>query len=217
MQIIQAHRVHPVMGTSRVATSSVGRRRAIRTIATGAVGAAASAGWVESLTAFARQQAHTHAAQAAIQASEWTPKALTANQNDLVVALTELIIPQTDTPGAKAARVNRFIDSVLERASAANRTRFLSGLDWLDERSRATFKRSFVEAAPADQTALLTEIADKGNTSAGDRTGVEFFRAIKSMTIDGYYTSEIGLMQELGDSPQMFLAEFPGCDHPEHQ
>ena len=173
--------------------------------------------WVQSLSALAYQQAHAHAAQTAIQAHDWTPKVLTPKQNDLVVSLTELIIPQTDTPGAKAARVNRFIDSVLQHAPASNRTRFVRGLDWIDNRSRAMFKKEFVEASPADQTALLMQVADAQNAPAADRAGVEFFRAIRAMTIDGYYTSEIGLMQELGDSPQMFLAEFPGCDHPEHQ
>lgn len=39
---------------------------------------------------------------------------------------------------------------------------------------------------------------------------------IKSMTIDGYYTTEIGLKQELGDDGQLFLGQFPGCTHPEH-
>ncbi|MGB2712894.1 MAG: gluconate 2-dehydrogenase subunit 3 family protein [Vicinamibacterales bacterium] len=195
----------------------VGRRRAIRTIAAGALGAATSSAWVESLTAFTRQQAHAHVAGAVVQAADWTPRVLTAKQNDLIVTLTELIIPQTDTPGAKVARVNRFIDFVLERAAAANRARFVQGLDWLDERSRTLYKRDFLTASAADQASLLASLADQENKSAVDQTGVQFFQAIKSMTIDGYYTSEIGLLQELGDSPQMFLAEFPGCDHPEHQ
>ena len=56
-------------------------------------------------------------------------------------------------------------------------------------------------------------MADDG----GVRAGVQFFRAIKSMTIDGYYTTEIGLRQELGDNGQLFLPQFAGCDHPEHQ
>jgi hypothetical protein len=184
---------------------------------TGAAGAVTSASWVESLTAFARQQAHAGAAQAATQAKDWTPKVLTAKQNELVIALTELIIPETDTPGAKAALVNRFIDHVLEGVSAPDRTRFIGGLDWIDARSRNLHRRDFVDASAADQTALLSQLADEKNKTSADRTGVEFFRAIKSMTIDGYYTSEIGLVRELGDSPQMFLAEFPGCDHPEHQ
>ena len=37
------------------------------------------------------------------------------------------------------------------------------------------------------------------------------------MTINGYYTSEIGLRQELGDDGQLFMLQFPGCTHPEHQ
>jgi hypothetical protein len=36
------------------------------------------------------------------------------------------------------------------------------------------------------------------------------------MTITGYYTSEIGMRQELGDDGQLFFAEFKGCTHPEH-
>ena len=38
-------------------------------------------------------------------------------QNELVITLTELIIPQTDTPGAKAAKVNEYIDTVLADAT----------------------------------------------------------------------------------------------------
>jgi hypothetical protein len=200
-----------------VATFSGSRRRAVKAFAAGAAGAITSASWVDSLSAFAHQQAHSHVAAAAIQANDWTPKVLTARQNDLVVELTEAIIPQTDTPGAKAARVNRFIDRVLEGAPAAERARFVRGLDWINERSRRLYEKDFVDASPTDRNAMLTKLADGRNTAAADRTGTEFFRAIKSMTIDGYYTSEIGLVQELGDSPQMFLAEFPGCDHPEHQ
>jgi hypothetical protein len=179
----------------------------MKVLATGALGAATSSAWVESLTAFAHQQAHAHTAPAAMIAQEWTPRILSAQQNEAVIALTELIIPQTDTPGAKAAHVNRFIDGVLHDAPAAEREAFLRGLAATDERSRALYKKNFVAATPAQQTALLTEISKKET---------DFFRAIKSMTIDGYYTTEIGLRQELGDNGQLFLVQFAGCDHPEH-
>jgi hypothetical protein len=193
------------------------RRTALRTLAAGAVGAATSSVWVESLSALASQQAHTHAAQAAIAAPKWVPRVLNAKQNEAVIALTELLIPETDTPGAKAARVNRFIDTVLQKAPPTDRDAFLRGLAWMDERSQTLFKKDFVSASAADQTALLTTLSNDKNDAAEDRVGVQFFRAIKSMTIDGYYTSEIGLRQELGDSGELFLAQFAGCDHPEHQ
>jgi hypothetical protein len=192
------------------------RRQALQALATGAIGAATSAIWVESLSALARQQAHAHAADAAIAVQDWTPRVLTARQNEAVVALTELIIPQTETPGAKAALVNRFIDGVLNDARPADRDTFLRGLAWIDERSRALFGNDFVSATSADQTALLTRLSSEGNSAGEAPLGVEFFQAIKSMTINGYYTTQVGLRQELGDDGQLFHAEFAGCTHPEH-
>jgi hypothetical protein len=201
-----------------VATSDrrgVGRRAAIRTLASGAMATAASVSWVASLTALARQQAHAHAAAGVIAAQDWAPRTLTAPQNDLVVALTELIIPETETPGAKAARVNRFVDQVLTDAPAPVRAAFMRGLGWIDSRSRELYKKPFLVASAEQQTALLTRISS--DVEQEPAIGREFFQAIKGMTINGYYTTEIGLRQELGDSGQLFLLQFQGCDHPEHQ
>jgi hypothetical protein len=193
------------------------RRAALRTLAASAIGAATAPTWVESLCAFARQQAHAHVADAALAAQDWTPAVLTPAQNEAVATLSELIIPETDTPGARATRVNRFIDAVLSRAPQPDREKFLRGLSWMDDRSRMLFKRDFVQASPVDQAALLTRLADERNDTADDRAGVEFFRTIKSMTIDGYYTTEVGLRRELGDDGRLFHAQFQGCEHPEHQ
>ena len=200
--------------------SGIGRRAAIRTLASGAVAAAAGGAWVESLLALARQQAHAHAGGAVIAATaaqDWAPRTLTAAQNDLVVALTELIIPETDTPGAKAARVNRFIDQVLTDAPPPVRDSFVRGLSWIDSRSGELYKQTFLAASADQQTALLTRISSDVEGSNAEATiGRQFFQAIKGMTINGYYTSEIGLRQELGDNGQLFLPQFQGCNHPEH-
>ena len=198
--------------------TDIGRRQAIRALATGAVTAAASAAWVESLTALARQQAHEHASAAVIAAQNWVPRTLTARQNDLVVVLTELIIPQTDTPGARAANVNRFIDQVLTDAQPAVRESFVRGLAWIDARSRTLFgAKDFLTTPAAQQMTLLTRLSAAANPDKEDAIGRDFFQAIKGMTINGYYTSEIGLRQELGDNGQLFLPQFQGCDHKEHQ
>jgi len=66
-------------------------------------------------------------------------------------------------------------------------------------------------------TALLTPLAADGTAPADVAPRIAFFRAIKSMTITGYYTTEIGLRQELGDDGRMMLGAFEGCTHPEHQ
>jgi hypothetical protein len=193
------------------------RREALRWLGASAIGAAASPLWVQELTALARTQARAQTAAARMAADKWTPAVFTARQNDAVVALTELIIPETDTPGAKVAMVNRFIDKVLVDAAPAQRDAFLGGLAWIDERSRSEFGTAIEAASVQQQTALLTRLADEENDAAGDTAGVEFFHAIKSMTITGYYSSEIGLRQELGDDGRLMLTEFHGCDHPEHQ
>lgn len=185
-------------------------------LVTGAAGAATASIWVDSLSALSREQAHAHTARAAMAAQAWTPRVFSASQDDAVAALSELIIPTTDTPGARAAHVNRFIDSVLHDAPSADRDAFLRGLAWMDARCRALYGKALAEAGADEQTALLTRVSAEGNPHGEEQLGREFFRALKSMTIDGYYTTEIGLRQELGDPGQLFLPSFPGCDHPEH-
>ena len=105
---------------------------------------------------------------------------------------------------------------VLNEAPPADRDTFLRGLAWIDERTRALSGNDFVRATAADQTALLTRLSEEGNPSGEAPLGVEFFQAINSMTINGYYTTQIGLRQELGDDGRLFHAEFAGCTHSEH-
>jgi hypothetical protein len=193
------------------------RRQALNGLVAGAAAVASLPSWVESLCAQARAEAHTHAAQATAGATAWSPSVLTPRQDEAVIALTELIIPATETPGAKAALVNRFVDHVLSTADASERSEFVRGLAWLDDRCRARVGKDVAGASEAELTAVLTPLAAEGAAAAEDAPGIAFFRAIKSMTVTGYYTTEIGLRQELGDDGRMMLGMFEGCTHPEHR
>ena len=196
------------------------RRQALRTLAFGSVGAVAAPAWAEKLAALARDHAEhapATAAPAAAEATPWKAKVLDSHQNDTVVTLSELIIPQTETPGARAARVNEFIDLVLSDAEERDRKEFLKGLAWMDARSQELFGTDFLAASADQQTALLTILASPRNKAFEDQVGIDFFKAIKALTITGYYTSEIGMKQELGDDGQLFFLEDPGCTHPEHK
>ena len=195
------------------------RRQALRTLAFGGIGAVAAPAWAETLAEIARDHAdHAHTAvAAAAEAAPWAPKVFDAHQNETVVVLSEMIIPQTDTPGAKAAKVNEFVDLVLDDASESDRKQFLKGLAWMDARAQELFGADFVSAAPEQQTALLTILASAKNKAFEDQAGIDFFNAIKGLTITGYYTSEIGMKQELGDDGQLFFLEYPGCTHPQHK
>jgi hypothetical protein len=198
---------------------TLNRRQALRTLAFGGIGAVAAPAWAQRLAEIARDHAdHAHApVVATAEAAAWAPKVFDAHQNETVVVLSELIIPQTDTPGAKAAKVNEFIDLVLDDAAASDRKQFMKGLAWTDGRSQELFGTDFVSSAPEQQTALLTIISSPNNKAFEDQVGVDFFKAIKGLTITGYYTSEIGMKQELGDDGQLFFLEYPGCTHPQHK
>src|SRR6476469_4994747 len=83
--------------------------------------------------------------------SGWTPQLFDAHQNETVIALTERIIPATDTPGAKLALVNRHLDKLLHDGPAAEQQRFLEGLSWLDGMAIRQYSKPFVKCSEAEQ------------------------------------------------------------------
>ncbi len=141
--------------------------------------------------------------------ADWRPQVLSAEQDRTVDVLSELIIPRTDTPGARDAKVHRYIDLMLDRGLfASEREAFLSGLKSLDERCREEHGAPFAGLPEDRQVRILTAMSDGGDT---------FFRQIKDLTIRGYYTSREGLLEELEYKGNSYLAEMPGCTHREHQ
>lgn len=150
--------------------------------------------------------------------AEWKPIFFDEHQNSTVVALTELIIPATDTPGAKEAQVNRLIDLMLNESEKDQKASFIQGLAWIDARSLQRHGKPFVDLTVEQQTALLEPLADPNNNNAEDRLGVRFFEHLKDATIFGYYTSKVGLDQELQYGGDDYHTEYPGaCTHPQHQ
>ena len=147
----------------------------------------------------------------------WHPETFTAEQDQLVTTIAELIIPATDTPGAETARVNEFIDLMLTHwFEAEEKDRFLAGLADIEALAMVETGRPFLQLTAEEQTALLepldTEAALLRLTALQERSEVEempFFGTMKELTLVGYYTSEIGLRQELHfvDVP----TRFEGC------
>lgn len=129
-------------------------------------------------------------------------QALDAHQSATLLAIAEHIIPATDTPGARAARVDAFADVILaERYDDRERARFLAGLADVDARARAATGRPFLEATAEQQVAILTALDGAALAArARDPSGQPFFREMKWLTLYGYYTSEIGVTEELRQS-----------------
>jgi hypothetical protein len=151
----------------------------------------------------------------------YTLRTLTGHPNDTVVAMIDQIIPATDTPGAKGARVNEFIDLILtEWATPEERKNFLDGLAGIDKQSQALYGKNFSEATAEQQIVQLRAIdaavmtnrivrPRHGNTVSKPDSQLEgnFWEVFKRITVHGYYTSEVGFTQELK------LEIIPGAQH----
>lgn len=125
-------------------------------------------------------------------------------------ALSECIIPRTDTPGAKDAGVALLIDKALiARPNLAPTYR--AGLADLNARATDSYSRPFVDLQEHEQVVILTPMSLDDSSDLG-----RFFELVKGMIVDAYYKTEAGLKTELGWHGNTFLREFPGCDHPEH-
>jgi hypothetical protein len=188
------------------------RRDLLKLLATGA----AASGLSPTLVTFARE-VHAQAG------SGYKLRTLNPQQNTMVVTMTDLIIPATDTPGAKGALVNEFIDVILtEWAHDDERKAFLDGLAEVDKRSTQLFGKAFNDASVDQQTTLLRAMDDAavaahgaqharhGNTIPSNRDKElqgNFWDVFKGITVHGYYTSEIGFTQE------QHLEIIPGAYH----
>ena len=130
--------------------------------------------------------------------------------------MSERIIPADDSsPGAKAARVSEYIDLIVSESTDVTKQLWRDGLAAVDKKSRDMFGKPFASASVEQQVQLLTEISK--NERSPQTVEERFFRTVKFATVDGYYTSEIGIHQELKYKGNSYLKEFTGCTHPEHQ
>jgi hypothetical protein len=137
--------------------------------------------------------------------ADWKPELFDAHQNETVIALSELIIPATDTPGAKAALVNRWMDRLLAAGPQGQRDGFIAGLGWLDGHSIKLHRRPFVRLTEGQQVAILKSL------DSGSGPGADFFRMTKGLTSRIYYATEIG-MRELNKGGRV-PASYATCTH----
>ena len=155
----------------------------------------------EGLLAFARLQT-TKAAP--------NPKVLSTTQFATLEELVEAIIPTDDrSPGAKQARVADYIDLLLSESDDTLSLQWIGGLAALDAEAVTQFRAPFARLTAAQTDRLLSQISAK--ELAPETPLEQFFVMTKHATIHGYYTSEIGIHQELRYKGNQFLQEFVGC------
>lgn len=192
------------------------RREALKSIGLGA-GVIVALPVLGSQAAAEDEMAHMrHAAQGAAKQQPQPLKFFTEEENRTVIEMSERIIPaDASSPGAKVARVNEYIDLIVSVSPENVKQTWREGLAAINKMSREKFSKSFADASVEQQVEFLKQISknEKDPKTIEER----FFRTIKNATVDGYYTSEIGIHQELHYKGNSYLKEFVGCTHPEHQ
>jgi hypothetical protein len=137
-----------------------------------------------------------------------------AEEKEIVATVADLIIPTDEvSPGASAAGVQDWIDFLVANSSTEDQARWREGIAALDEASRQARGKKFLELAGSAQRELLQQLAEREESPA---TAAErFFVLAKEATVDGYYTSEIGLMQDLHYQGATYVDEpEEGCPAP---
>lgn len=134
----------------------------------------------------------------------WQPAFLSKEQGALVAEVAEIMIPRTDTPGAKDAGVPAFIDTMLKDVyEDSDRQRYVSGLKAFDDAARAAHSKGFVELSKAQQTELVRKFHDEAvaaELALETRPSYlqrSFILMTKELTLLGFFTSEPGATQVL--------------------
>ena len=160
----------------------------------------------------ARRKARPPQAKAAEARS--AARFFTPAQHTLVEELSETIIPEdSHSGGAKAAKVADYIEQFLRQSLDDNeKSIWREGLRLIDLMSQHYNGKSFVDSSPEERIAVLTVLSD--NEHMTDLPEVRFFRDLKRLTVRGYYTSKIGIHDELEYKGNRILTEYVGCDDP---
>ena len=208
-----------------MADEIIGRRKALKyfsLLAASAAGQEFLASWLPAAEGSPAPHAHHSAAQTPDPnaAASWAPRFFSPEQYAAVETLTEFIIPTDDQPGAKEAQMARYIDFVVYSAAEHMphlQQEWSDGLATLEKLSQQKHGKAFRDLSVSEQEALLTDMSMPERNHQASHPGFTFYRLVKEMTVEGFYTSKIGLVDVLGFQGCTYLTEFLGCTHPEHQ
>jgi hypothetical protein len=141
-----------------------------------------------------------------------TEVAYLIDKQNLLAELAETIIPETDTPGAKAGKAEEFIIRMLQECTdARSLSNFIIGLQELEEFSLLTYKNTFTYCTAGQKVAIVKEFEDRATYFNGNLgklgkilgkienkvMGRPFFMLLKTYTVMGFCTSRLGATQAL--------------------
>ncbi|WP_185155503.1 gluconate 2-dehydrogenase subunit 3 family protein [Rudanella paleaurantiibacter] len=132
-------------------------------------------------------------------ASGWTPESigtsslLSVTNDALLAEITETIIPETTTPGAKSLKVDQFVQRMIQDCyGEAAKNTLKQGLVLVDQVAQQAFSKPFVNGDPTQRLEVLTQMAN-----STDPTAKQFVNLVKGLTIQGFRNSEYYMVNQL--------------------
>jgi gluconate 2-dehydrogenase gamma chain len=189
---------------------SISRRDLIKSLSLTA--AAGSMLGVVPVTAAETARRMVSAHRAVSSSGEYAPKFFPEHQYKTLRALCQAIIPSDqESGGAIEAGAPEFLD-LLSSENKDLQLQLGGGIMWLDSTCMERYGQTYLQCAPGQRTEMLDLIAFRKNADKDPRLrpGIEFFSTLRKYTVDGFFTSEIGI-QYLGYVGNTYLKEFPGC------
>jgi Gluconate 2-dehydrogenase subunit 3 len=150
------------------------------------------------------------AAMSHMQAAPAVPTAyslqfFSEEESRLLDQLMEMIIPADDhSPGAHQAQTNLFADLMVATSDNAVKKQWQDGIRLMREEAMGSSLAAALRKAAVNEENPTTDLE-------------RFFVLLKQMTVNGYYTSEIGVHKDMEYVGNAYLGAFPECTHPEHQ
>jgi gluconate 2-dehydrogenase gamma chain len=189
-------------------TSQTTRRAILKSLTIGA----AAGSVLRVIPLEAAEYAHHMIQDEKSTTSAYTPKFFDAHQYKTLQALCATIIPaDADSGSATDAGAPEFIDLITSENDGYQKT-LGDGFKWLESTCTSRYGKPWLDCPPAQQKEILDVIAYSKNADKDESLvdPVEFFRLLRNMTADGFFTSKIGI-KYLGYKGNTFLTEFPGC------
>jgi gluconate 2-dehydrogenase gamma chain len=177
----------------------------------GAAPVAAGFVWTEAEA----RQAHDHA-QAAKQAAAqseapFEAKFFTPHEYATVRVLVDMIIPRDERSGsATDAGVPEFMDFMMID-QPVSQVAMRGGLGWLDRECLGRFDKPFVECSDAERSSVLDDIAWPHKARPEFSHGVAFFNSFRDLTASGFFTSRMGMIDDLQYMGNRYVPKWTGC------
>lgn len=189
--------------------SDVNRRTILKVL--GAAPVAAGFVWTEAEARQAHDQAHAATQAAAQSEMPFEPKFFTAHEYATVRILVDMIIPKDERSGsATDAGVPEFMDFMMID-QPLNQVAMRGGLGWIDRECLGRFDKTFVDCTTAERSSVLDDIAWPHKARPEFSHGVAFFNSFRDLTASGFFTSRMGMIDDLQYMGNRYVPKWTGC------